>query len=248
MEQRKYPRVQIPLLVELQHPSLGKTRCVALDVSEGGIFVLLENAPVKPGAKLKLTLLNTLPTDNQPTPTVDAEVKRVEANGLGLEFSTSSSRHLWRSVERLRVELAVGRDYFQVYTNAVVLNQLHQILVVQQHGKWTLPGHFLMVGEDWRTALARYLGETFALKDITIDEVMDVQNLAPDEVPEAALMRLYALVHANSEGFAFEKSERYRSARWVERRRGLEELTFVSDYLRELAVAALGRDPRVDSP
>ena len=113
MEQRTHPRIRLPLLVEIQHPSIGKRRCTARDVSEGGIFVMVRNHSFAVGAKLRLTSLNPNQVDSQPTPTVDMEVKHVDENGVGLAFVNRTSRHLWETVKRLRDELEIGRDYFQ---------------------------------------------------------------------------------------------------------------------------------------
>ena len=97
MEQRKHPRVQLPLLVELHHPSLpqGKLRCVARDVSKGGVYVHFDQPPTLiPGAKLRLTLLNPSQVESQPTPTVEMMVARTEPTGLGLAFVNATSQHL----------------------------------------------------------------------------------------------------------------------------------------------------------
>jgi len=66
MEQRRFPRIQLPLLVELKHPTLGARRCIARDISEGGVFVHTDNPQVKPGAKVKVTLQNTLSVKPSP--------------------------------------------------------------------------------------------------------------------------------------------------------------------------------------
>lgn len=140
MDSRRYPRVQLPLLVALKHPSLGSLRCIAKDISEGGVYVYTDNPHIGPGAKVKVTLENLLNVESQPTPTVEMEVKRVEAEGLALEFVNVTGRHLWQSVERLRTELAVGRDLFQAHLNIVVTNETG-VLLTQRHGRWGFPGH-----------------------------------------------------------------------------------------------------------
>ncbi len=239
MEQRRYPRIQLPLLVELKHPTLGSQRCIARDISEGGVFVQLERAEVKPGAKLKLTLLNPVSVEASPTPTVDMEVKRVEEQGLGLAFVNAAGRHLWQSVERLRSELAIGRDYFQIHVSALVVNESNAILLVQQHGKWTLPGTFLLVGEDWREATRRFLATTFHLEEVSVDSVITVSNEDDPNLPEAAVLDVYVHARASSAAFALADDARYRDARWEDRRRGIEEKTFANDLVRRIATEKL---------
>ncbi|MCZ6617049.1 MAG: PilZ domain-containing protein [Gammaproteobacteria bacterium] len=239
MERRRHPRIRLPLLVELQHPSLGKTRCVTRDVSEGGVFVLLENPTIRPPAKLRVTLLNSSAVDNHPTPTVEMIVSRVEVNGLALEFINKTSRHLWESVERLRDELEVGRDYFQVHQSAVVVNEAEHILLVQQHGKWMFPGEYLIVGEDWQAAIKGFLVSSFSLKDVVADEILAMDSTGENILPEAAVLNVFHLIRANSESFTM--TERYKSFRWVNSRRSLAEITFASDTLRQLAGDVLRR-------
>ena len=239
MERRQHPRIQLPLLVELSHPSLGKTPSVARDISEGGVFVHIENPKIKPGAKLKLTLLNPTNVDHQPTPTVGMIVRRVEENGIGLEFANKTNRHLWRSVERLREELEVGRDYFQIHQSAVVINEASQILLVQQHGKWSFPGEYLIVGEDWSSAIKGFLASNFSLKDIVTDEILAMDSTGGTGLPEAAVLQVFHLVRANSESFTM--TDRYKNHRWTNNRRALDEITFASDKPRQITGAILDR-------
>ncbi len=265
MEQREHPRVQLPLLVELQHPSLARARSlgrepsktgeraagagryIARDISEGGVFVHLDVPPsLKPGMKLRLTLLNPTSVENQPTPTVDMVVKRVEDNGLGLAFVNKTSRHLWHSVERLRDELAVGRDYFQVHHSAAVVNGQGQLLVLQQHGKWSFPGEYLIVGEEWQSAIKSYLASTFGLTDLNVIRVLSADSGPTFDLPEAAVFKIFVLISADSAGFSLNESstkknqnQRYRDSRWVDRKRDVEELAFVNDEQRRLAHLAL---------
>jgi ADP-ribose pyrophosphatase YjhB (NUDIX family) len=261
MEQREHPRVQLPLLVELQHPALnpgrslkaqrsaGSLRCLARDISEGGVFVHLDvPAAIKPGAKLRLTLLNPTSVENQPTPTVEMVVKRVEDDGLGMAFINNTGRHLWQSVERLRDELAVGRDYFQIYQSALVVNRQGQLLIVQQHGKWSYPGDYLIVGEDWQAALKGFLARTFDLTDVEVMRVLSADSGGSFDLPEAAVFKTFVLANADSSQFTLDTQHesttprRYRNARWIDAKKDVEELTFVSEQLRQLAHEVLDLD------
>ena len=239
MEQRSHPRVQLPLLVELAHPAIGKRRCTAKDISEGGLFVNIDDHPITDGAKLKLTLLNPNQVDQQPTPTVDMTVTRVDADGLGLQFVNKTSRHLWQSVKRLREELQVGRDYFQVYVAAIAMNEDGRILIVQEHGKWTFPGHYLVVGEDWRAAVTGMLGERFGLADIHVQRLCDMSSSQDHDLPEAAAMKLYVQLAVDDANFEVADPSPYRDQRWISRRRDIEELTFTGDLERDLAAEAV---------
>lgn len=243
MERREHPRIQLPLLVELTHPSIGRRNCVARDISEGGVFVQIDvqaDAPgIRIGAKVKLTLQNPNAIDTQPTPTVDMEVRRIEETGLGLAFKNRTSRHLWESVERLRDELAVGRDYFQLHVAALIMKETGRLLVVQQNGKWTFPGTYLVVGDDWRSALSRLLVDRFSLGIEAQDlEVLTIETESSEAMPEAAVAKAFAVAQADSSAFSFEPGERYRDSRWLPNPRMIDELTFADELTRHQARAA----------
>ena len=243
MERREHPRIQLPLLVELSHPSIGRKHCVARDISEGGVFVQIDvqaEAPsIQVGAVVRLTLQNPNTIDTQPTPTVEMEVRRVEDSGIGLSFKNRTSRHLWESVERLRDELAVGRDYFQLHVAALILKETGRLLVVQQNGKWTFPGTYLVVGDSWRGALSRLLEERFSLSvDANELEVLTIETESSENVPEAAVAKVFALARANSGEFSFKPGDRYKDSRWLQNPRMIDELTFADELTRLQAHAA----------
>ena len=239
VEHRSQPSVQIPLLVELQHPSLGKVRCVARDVSEGGVYVYLEDTTIHTGAKLKLTLLNPDTVHNQPMPTVEMQVVRSDAQGIGLVFINKTGKHLWDSVERFRSELAIGRDYFQIHLSPLILNEQGRLLVVQQHGKWLFPGEYLVVGENWKESLQQSLREKFALPTLAIEHAFDMAATGAEDMPEAATMKIYVLVRVDASEFALPADGSYRNFRWVDNLRDLKEITFGDEQDRQVAGKAL---------
>lgn len=239
MERREHPRIQLPLLVELSHPAIGRQSCIARDISEGGVFVQIKTSNIRPGATIKLTLLNSNTIDTQPTPTVDMEVKRVEEEGLGLAFRNRTSRHLWESVERLRDELAVGRDYFQLHVAGLAVNERGRLLIVQQNGKWTFPGTYLVVGDEWRDALTRLLTDRFSL-ELTESplEILALETESSEAIPEAALAKVFAITRVNAGHFSFTSGDRYKDSRWLQNPRMIDELTFADELTRRQAAAA----------
>ena len=249
MERRKHARVQLPLLVELQLPSLGQARLasaeryIARDVSEGGVFVHLDLPPsIRTGAKLQLTLLNPSSVARLPTPTVEMDVTRVADNGLGLGFVNKTARHLWRSVEQLTDELAVGRDHFQVFLSAVVVNQRGQLLIVENLGKWSYPGEYLIVGEDWQPAIMGHLGAALGLSDLAVVRVLSANSGGTFDLPEAAVFKVYVLVSTNCSNLTSGgqgERKRYQNVRWIDNKREVEEVTFAAEGMPGLAHKAL---------
>lgn len=239
MEQREYPRIQIPLAVELSHPSVGKLRTTARDISEGGVFVMLPNPSIREGAKLKVQLLNLFDLDNQPTPTVDMQVKRVAEDGLGLAFLNRTGEHLWASAQRVRDELQIGRDYFQVLQSIAITHESRGVLLVQHNGKWILPGHYLLVGEQSINAMRDFVRDALGL-ELTRRPRPFVVDSAPDvAVPQAATLSIvYTSATADSDVTLAQDSS-YKEARWIAKPKDIKEATFASDFQRKAAADVL---------
>ena len=160
-------------------------------------------------------------------------------DGLALAFLNRTGRHLWESVERLRDVLAIGRDYFQLHVAALVLQDTGRLLVVQQNGRWTLPGTYVVVGESWREALGRMLESRFSLQagpqDMTL---LELETESPESIPEAAVAKAFAVMRVDAGSFQFEPGERYRASRWLQNPRMIDELTFTDSLTRTQAYAA----------
>ncbi|HET6474357.1 MAG TPA: PilZ domain-containing protein [Pseudomonadales bacterium] len=240
-DERESPRVQLPFEVELNHPSLGKIRTVARDISESGIFVRLSPTGLRAGAKVKVTVLNAALVESNPTPTVDMEVARVTEEGLGLKFTNRTSHHLWQSVDRLRRELQLGRDYFQVFQGAAIVNHQNKLLVVQRHGKWLFPGEYLTVGSAWEPELTEYLQRELGLDDLQFEDTLGIDSAPTMLAGENATFSVFHRYSSQSERVHLDDDARYRHAKWVSRAFSLEELTFSHPLLREIAALALER-------
>jgi hypothetical protein len=232
MEQREHPRIQIPLLVEVTHPAIGTVQTTARDISAGGLFVTLSDAKLKVGGKLKLRLLTVLPTDTQPTPTVEMEVKRVADEGLGVMFVNRTAQHLWSSVQQIRHELQIGRDYFQIHQSLAVTHADKGVLLVQQNGKWLLPGHYLIVGQSSTNALRDYaesvLGVSLSGKFAPSSVVTNSDTI----ITEAATYSVIFTTSVDDHAMTLAPDCGYTDWRWIAKLRDLGEITFVSDAQR----------------
>lgn len=240
MDSREHPRIQLPFEVEVHHPSMGRARCIARDISEGGMFVTLAGSGIRPGSKVKVTVLASTLVEGTPTPTVTMDVVRAAEEGLGLSFSNRTSRHLWDSVVRQREELAIGRDYFQVFQAAVVVSPQSKVLVVQEHGRWLFPGTYLVVGQPWLDGLRRYLSSELGAKDLDFRETVDVDSGTDVIARERATLTLFHRFHCATAQAAPRSGGRYSRVRWIGRATtGLDELSFSHARLREIARRAL---------
>jgi hypothetical protein len=234
MEQRAHPRIQIPLAVEVSHPSLGEISTVARDISEGGLFVQIANARVAKGAKLKVRVLPLVAAEAQPTPTVEMEVKRVTPDGLGLAFVNKTAKHLWATVARMRDELQIGRDYFQIYQSIALIHESRGILTVQHNGKWLLPGHYLTVGQPAVDSLAGYASNELGVAiNPPITPVATQANVHASVIEAAAFSVIYT-AHTLESRIKLADSSRYTDYRWVHKMRDLREATFAADEHRDI--------------
>ena len=234
MDHRQHLRIQIPLGVEVTHPAIGTQRVIARDVSEGGIFAHLISPHISIGAKLKIRLLNAIDTDTRNTPTVDVEVKRVSETGMGLQFVNATAKHLWSSVVRLREELEVGRDYFQVHQSALISAGDAGILLVQQDAKWLLPGHYLTVGQIGHAALHSFLERELQLKIGAVAHVLATDSAPDISVQEAATYRAVFQLTATGTDVRFAPDSSYREFIWIKNSAELYRRTFASEFQRDV--------------
>ncbi len=86
-EQRKYPRRELHIEVELGFPSGDKQIVRTRDISEGGVFIVLDKLrrPVI-GEVLTVKINDGQDCPDDLFPSNDAVVVRQEENGIGLAF------------------------------------------------------------------------------------------------------------------------------------------------------------------
>lgn len=238
MERRQYPRLDIPLVIEISHAALGQRTCTARDLSDGGLFIHLKEHGLQVGARVKVKRSITELDNLQHTPQVDAAVVRIEADGLGLAFNSSTAAHLWRSVERSRETLHIGRDLFQVFQLILVEHAERGVLLVQQHGRWQLPGFYL----DAQQPMA---AQDYCLVHLNLMVQIDEQPLAWQTamhplVPEAAAVSLVLLAHAQQSGDgrplepSLPEGSQYKDWRWIHRVNDLNDATLNDQWVRVL--------------
>ncbi len=238
MEKRQHPRIELPLLVEVMHPSLGTLETTARDISPTAVFVQLPDPQLREGASVRVRMKTPQVNDTQHTPTVDMQVQRLEEDGLVLAFKNRTAQHLWSSVERLRQELQPGRDYFQVYQSAVVQHPRRGVLVVQQHGVWTLPGHYLVVGQHNVDVLRSFCEDELGLSLSGSPETLSASAHTHESLVEAATLCITYACETATDEVRLASSE-YKAWRWIHRAKDADEVTLESDAVRALVKARL---------
>ena len=86
-ELRKHPRQEIHLEVELSFPSGEKQTVRTLDISDGGVFLVVDKLrrPII-GEVVEVKIMNDEQNTDVTFPSNDAVVVRQEENGIGLAF------------------------------------------------------------------------------------------------------------------------------------------------------------------
>ena len=237
MEQRQHPRIKLPLLVEIKHASLGSHETTAEDLSEGGVFVALKDHQIKVGAVLKVKLKTGLLADAEHSPTVDMQVARIGEDGLGLRFKNKTAEHLWSSVERLREELCIGRDYFQVFADIMILNRKKGVLFVQRQGKWTLPGCYLVAGEQPQESLQNLCQNDVGLSLDAAPAPLETRSLHHQVLPEASTFCCTYL--GETQDARVNLAESYKGSRWIRKIGDLMDLTLAQESVRSTARSVL---------
>jgi hypothetical protein len=234
-QKRAMPRIKLPLLVELTHPTLGTVVVTARDVSNGGLFVEMATVELLPGAQAKIKLRPLHVADFQHTPTVDVRVARVTEDGVALEFKNKTAQHLWTSVERLREELKVGRDYFQIYQIAVVLHSERGMLLMQKHGKWTFPGAYLEVPGQASDTLRHLCENELGITSAGYLKPLLTRTLTHASISEASTFCIAYLVDTTEK----QPHPALKDWRWIRKAQEFSDLTVAFDLVREIGELVL---------
>lgn len=84
-EQRRHPRINLQIEVELITPDLGALTLQSGNLSNSGLFLCVEQSiPLQLGSEVCVRLKQAL-GDGEP-PLVKARVVRIEEQGIGLQF------------------------------------------------------------------------------------------------------------------------------------------------------------------
>lgn len=249
MERRVQPRVQLPLEIDLRHPSIGSKRVVARDLNDTGVFAWYPDAPFKLGSAVEITLRRPSMIDSGPTPTVKMTVLRIDKSGIALGFSNKSCAHLWRWATPDPSQLEVGKDLFRFFQAAIVRNSAGKILVVQQNGRWLFPGTYLQAGQPWLATLQNFIGKTFHLTDLCFERTVHTHCEAEIVALESSTMSVFHLFSLPNVSSTVAANSPYTKARWLGCDREVNELSFSAEPLRELARDLIRAGERLtDSP
>lgn len=85
-EKRRHVRIEVPMPVEVTHPTMGTFELVTADICDSGVFLKAEPEQCPPvGSEVTLRVKGGVLGGEDP-PLVPARVVRITADGMGVEF------------------------------------------------------------------------------------------------------------------------------------------------------------------
>ncbi|WP_347331467.1 PilZ domain-containing protein [Marinimicrobium locisalis] len=82
-DKRQFVRTPFNCRIKIYHESIGELMVKTRDISDGGVFVILDPDKVPPIGSVVTGQVQGMPGD---APVVDMEVVRAEPDGVGLKF------------------------------------------------------------------------------------------------------------------------------------------------------------------
>lgn len=234
VDRREHARIEVPLEVELEHPCIGRRRCRVRDVSEDGLFLDFPEHQLLAGARLRVTPVAPSLIGHDHCPTVEIEVKRTAADGIGACFANRTGAYLFTSFRQRRNNLAVGIDYFQVHLSALITDTDGRLLVVDDQGRWLFPGTFLVVGQAIETCLAEMLNAELGVDLDTSAAPIATATLDGGLAPQGATLALFHPCTIDGEA-SLQIDSHYRRLRWLPAGKDPSDLIFADPELRRLA-------------
>lgn len=99
VEKRIHRRKLVNAKVIITHPDIGQYETYTHDISNGGVFILLQDHPDLPlGTKLDMRFLNSEQNDI----VFKMEVARLDKTGLGLKFLGYEKKGRFHKIDDLR--------------------------------------------------------------------------------------------------------------------------------------------------
>lgn len=171
-EARRHRRMKIPLKVEIYHESLGSLQVEASDMSDGGIFVLLDECfQIDVGEIVTLRTLGLGQDGSETSPPLSMRVARKTIEGMGLQIENSPSSFSANGPESSRYTTPQQ----SVLQSLCVINSQNEVLVLMHDEHWSLPSRELAFGESWQEGIEK------SLKQLEQDAVIANPNkLHPD--------------------------------------------------------------------
>ncbi|MFK7863008.1 MAG: PilZ domain-containing protein [Pseudohongiellaceae bacterium] len=170
-ELRRHRRLQIPLRVEIRHPVIGTLEVPAADISDGGIFIKVDECfQLNLAESVIVRTLELGPNADETGPPLVMKVVRKTTDGMGLRLEETASA----SLRSLATE---PTPRHRIKQSLFLVNSKKQILFTLQESQWRLPGRELNVSETWEQSTQNLAKNIKHLIGFSPQSHVDVQQL-----------------------------------------------------------------------
>lgn len=146
-ELRRHRRLQVPLQVEVRHPFIGTLEVPAADISDGGIFIKVDECfQLELAESVIVRTLGLGPNADEIGPPLVMKVVRKTADGMGLSIEESAS-------ENLKSLSGDPNSKHSVLQSLFLVNSNQQVLFTMQGDHWRLPSRELGCSESWQQGI-----------------------------------------------------------------------------------------------
>lgn len=166
-ELRRHRRLKIPLQVEIRHPAIGTLQVAASDMSDGGIFLVMDECfQLEIGESVIIRTLGLGADGKEVGPPLVMRVVRRNSEGMGLSLEENASANLGS----LDGEKLSGKSVLQ---SLLITNDRQQVLFIQEKEHWQLPSRQLESEESWQQGIQANL-ETLKTSRV-LNQEMDLE-------------------------------------------------------------------------
>ncbi|MDA0688300.1 MAG: PilZ domain-containing protein [Proteobacteria bacterium] len=151
-ELRHFKRHLVPLEVEYSHDSTGTLRARARDMSDGGLFVMVdESFQLEVGSEIIVRSLGLGPDGEERGPDIAMKVVRRNRQGMGLEIVKGQESQESIAQEADSEDLTVApRTLLQ---RLLILDDCERVLLWRKGDHWHLPCRELQATESWKAGI-----------------------------------------------------------------------------------------------
>jgi hypothetical protein len=186
--------MKIPLKVELRHPAIGKITVAASDMSDGGVFLLIEDSSqLQVGESVLIRTLGLGINGSETGPPLVMTVVRQTSEGIGLAIENTASANLasWDSENLARQAIR---------QSLVIVNDYEQLLITQRGLTWCLPHRQLLSSDTWQLGIEAMLADLEILGAIGKDHGIIPQPVClPTALGEPGSIDLLILCHMSKQ-------------------------------------------------
>lgn len=221
-ELRHFKRHLVPLEVEYSHDSTGTLRARARDMSDGGLFVIVdESFQLEVGTEIIVRSLGLGPDGEERGPDIAMRVVRRNKQGMGLEIVKGQESQEDPAQESAFEDRAITpRTLLQ---RLLIVDDNERVLLWHRGDHWHLPCRELQATEGWRTGIKACFAELKREGALAGNSRLEI---APQCIPAtsdaSACIEFLVLCRYSGSGSGIETDHR-GSIRWVEFNR-LQEL------------------------